>query len=73
MQRRLFILFLNLLLVSNILNAQFVELSFFPFKQIKPTFDINSKSDGMGRLEFIVDDPIRDAFINPAKSYLNQK
>ncbi|MDI6803472.1 MAG: hypothetical protein QME58_06455 [Bacteroidota bacterium] len=70
MQRRMFILFLNLMLVSNILNAQFIELSLFPFLQIKPTFDINSRSDGMGRLAFIVDDPIRDVFINPAKSNL---
>ncbi len=70
MQRRMFILFLNLMLVSNILNAQFIELSFFPFRQIKPTLDITSQSDGMGRLEFILDDPIRDAFVNPAKIHL---
>lgn len=70
MPRRMFILFLNLVLVSNILNAQYFDISFFPFKQIKPALDINSKSDGMGRLDFIIDDPIRDAFVSPAKSYL---
>lgn len=70
MHRRLFTLIFNLMLVTNISSAQILDLSIYPFLKIKSTLDITSQSDGMGMLEFILDDPIRDAFINPAKSYL---